>query len=182
MQKESSQDIPKLFSQKIFYDDRGRFVETFSQKSFEEIVEENITWKMDTLSVSSKAGTIRGLHFQHPPKAQAKIVRCGRGRIFDVAVDIRRSSDNFGKWYGFELSPENGKQLFIPVGFAHGFLALEDDSETVYKSSEYYCPESQGALRWDDPEVNIQWPLESSPILSVKDSQACFLPEFTNFF
>ena len=137
---------------------------------------------LNTLSVTSKAGTIRGLHFQQPPKAQAKIVRCGRGRIFDVAVDIRPSSKNYGKWYGYELSAENGKQVYIPVGFAHGFLALEDDSETVYKSSEYYCPNSQGVLHWNDPEVAIQWPLNETPILSDRDSQACFLRDFNNFF
>ena len=132
--------------------------------------------------MSRQIGTVRGLHFQAPPRAQAKLVRCGRGAIFDVAVDIRRGSPTFGQWVGYELSAENGRQLFIPAGFAHGFMTLEPDSEIVYKVSDYYAPETEGALHWDDPAIGIKWPLKGDAILSAKDADALLLADFDTPF
>lgn len=132
--------------------------------------------------MSGDVGTVRGLHFQTPPADQAKLVRCGRGTIFDVAVDIRKGSPTYGKWVGYELSAQNGSQLFIPAGFAHGFVTLEPDSEIVYKCSNYYAPENEGSLRWDDPEVGIDWPLTVDPILSDKDAIAPFLTDLNSPF
>ena len=109
-------------------------------------------------------------------------MRCGRGAIFDVAVDIRRGSPTFGQWVGYELSAENGRQLFIPAGFAHGFMTLEPDSEIVYKVSDYYAPETEGALRWDDPAIGIKWPLKGDAILSSKDADALLLADFDTPF
>jgi dTDP-4-dehydrorhamnose 3,5-epimerase len=119
------------------------------------------------------------LHFQAPPAAQAKLVRCGRGAIFDVAVDIRPGSPTYGEWVGYELSAKNGAQLFIPAGFAHGFSTLEPDSEIVYKCSDYYAPETEGALRWNDPDIGIEWPISGAPVLSQKDASAPLLADFS---
>ena len=112
----------------------------------------------DNHSFSWEPGTLRGLHFQAPPNAQGKLVRCGKGAIFDVAVDIRKGSPTFGHWDGYELTEENGHQLYVPVGFAHGFLTLKPKSEIVYKCTDYYDPEAQGSIRWDDPSIGIKWP------------------------
>jgi dTDP-4-dehydrorhamnose 3,5-epimerase len=124
----------------------------------------------DNHSFSARAGTLRGLHFQAPPHAQAKLVRCGRGRLWDVAVDIREGSATFGQWFGTELSFENGRQLLIPQGFLHGFVTLTDDCEIVYKCSDFYVPECDGAVAWDS--CGIDWPLQGAPILSDKDAAA----------
>ena len=134
----------------------------------------------DSHSLSRSTGTLRGLHFQAPPHAQGKLVRCGRGSIFDVAVDIRRGSPTYGQWEGYELSAENGHQLYVPVGFAHGFVTLEPDSEIVYKCTDYYAPETEGAVRWDS--CGIKWPLSGDPILSDKDAVAPELAEFDSPF
>lgn len=125
----------------------------------------------DNHSFSTARFTLRGLHFQSPPFAQDKLVRCVRGRVFDVAVDIRRGSPTFGEWVGTELSEDNGDQMFVPAGFAHGFLTLEPNTEVIYKCSARYSPQHEGGLRWDDPELAIEWPLPSgeSPELSSKD-------------
>jgi len=147
-------------------DHRGFFAETYSLRKYAEL---GITaeFVQDNHSLSRDVGTLRGLHFQAPPAAQGKLVRCGRGAIFDVAVDIRKGSPTYGKWEGFELTAENGHQLYVPVGFAHGFVTLEVDSEIVYKCTDYYAPETEGAVRWDS--CGIDWPLQGDPILSDKD-------------
>jgi dTDP-4-dehydrorhamnose 3,5-epimerase len=133
----------------------------------------------DNHSLSRGSWVLRGLHFQTPPRAQDKLVRCVRGRIWDVAVDIRGGSPTYGHWVAAELSAENGHQLFLPVGFAHGFLTLEADTEVEYKVSDFYAPESDGGLIWNDPALNIAWPLEDhQPLLSDKDER---LPAFADF-
>ena len=130
----------------------------------------DVAFCQDNLSLSRPVGTLRGLHFQSPPHAQTKLVRCARGRIFDVAVDIRRRSPTFGQWAGLELSADNGKQLCIPAGYAHGFVTLEPDCEIAYKVDDYYSAECDGGVAWDDPAIGIDWPLDGhSPVLSDKD-------------
>lgn len=132
--------------------------------------------------MSVNVDTLRGLHFQVPPRAQSKLVRCVHGAIFDVAVDIRSDSPTFGRWIGWELSSLNGAQLFVPAGFAHGFVTLKPNSEIIYKCSDYYAPETEGALRWDDPDIGIEWPLTGAPVLSEKDAIAPFLAGFNSPF
>lgn len=134
----------------------------------------------DNRSFSRSVGTLRGLHFQAPPHAQAKLVRCGRGAIFDVVVDIRRGSPNFGQWEGFELTAQNAHQLYIPIGFAHGFVTLEPRSEIIYKCTAYYAPETEGIVRWDS--CGIKWPLHDEPILSEKDGRAGTLDDLDSPF
>lgn len=155
-----------------FGDARGFFAETWNARSSKDVgIETNFV--QDNHSFSIQTGTIRGLHFQAPPHAQAKLVRCGRGRLFDVAVDIRTGSPTYGKWFGVELSFENGRQLFIPAGFAHGFATLEPETEVVYKCSDYYAPQCEGALRFDDPDLAIDWGLGGAPSsISDKDLKA----------
>ena len=162
-----------------FCDHRGFFSEIYNQKKFERLVP-GVEFVQDNHSLSHAVGTLRGLHFQAPPAAQGKLVRCGRGAIFDVAVDIRRGSPTYGQWEGYELSAENGHQLYIPVGFAHGFVTMEPDSEIVYKCTDYYAPETEGAVRWDS--CGIEWPLSSDPILSDKDAIAPALTDFDSPF
>jgi len=164
-----------------FGDHRGFFAETYSQRAYAELGID-AAFVQDNHSLSASSDTVRGLHFQAPPHAQAKLVRCGRGAIFDVAVDIRKGSPTFGQWTGYELSVENGAQLFIPAGFAHGFATLQPDSEIVYKCSDYYVPETEGALRWDDPAIGITWPVQGNPILSGKDVVAPFLADLDSPF
>ncbi|WP_164512300.1 dTDP-4-dehydrorhamnose 3,5-epimerase [Oceaniglobus ichthyenteri] len=164
-----------------FGDHRGFFAETYSQRVYAELgINENFV--QDNHSLSAEIGTVRGLHFQAPPAAQAKLVRCGRGAIFDVAVDIRKDSPTYGKWVGYELSAENGAQLFIPAGFAHGFATLLPDSEIIYKCSDYYAPETERALRWDDPAIGIDWSLKGKAILSDKDAAAPILADLDSPF
>lgn len=139
-----------------------------------------IDFVQDNHSLSRDVGTIRGLHFQAPPHAQAKLVRCGRGRIFDVAVDIRRGSPTYGQWTGTELSAENGRQLLVPEGLAHGFVTREPDSEIIYKCSDYYAPEADGAVLWDS--CGIDWDINSAPMLSEKDAAAPALKDFESPF
>ena len=136
----------------------------------------------DNHSFSRQAGTVRGLHFQSPPSAQAKLVRCGRGALFDVAVDIRKGSPTYGKWVGVELSFENGKQLLIPAGFLHGFATRVPDTEIIYKCTDYYSPTCDGAVRFDDPAIGIDWELEGAPLLSDKDAEAGLLSDLDNPF
>ena len=162
-------------------DHRGFFAETYSRRKYSELGIED-EFVQDNHSLSREVGTLRGLHFQSPPRAQAKLVRCGRGAIFDVAVDIRRGSPTYGQWEGYELTAENGDQLYIPVGFAHGFVTLEPDSEIVYNCSDYYAPETEGAILWNDPDIGINWPTEAEPILSEKDSVAPLISELESPF
>lgn len=162
--------LPILITPRRFADARGWFSETFNAKKFAEQGIEN-NFCQDNQSLSREMGTLRGLHFQMPPFAQAKLIRCLAGRIFDIAVDIRRDSPSFGKWVGAELSAENGRQLFVPVGFAHGFLTLEANCVVAYKVDAFYSAVCEGGIAWDDETIGIAWPLEGrTPCLSDKDS------------
>ncbi|MGZ9811956.1 dTDP-4-dehydrorhamnose 3,5-epimerase [Pseudoroseicyclus sp. H15] len=159
-----------VLTPKRFGDDRGFFSETYSRKVAAE-AGLPMEFVQDNLSRSERAGTLRGLHFQSPPHAQDKLVRCNAGALWDVAVDVRRGSPTYGQWFGTELSAENGKQLFVPAGFLHGFVTLQDGVEIAYKCSDYYAPECDGAVRWDS--LGIDWPLHGrSPVLSGKDAEA----------
>lgn len=161
-----------------FGDARGWFSEVWNRRTLA-AQGIDIDFVQDNHSLSRAAGTVRGLHFQSPPHAQAKLVRCGRGRVFDVAVDVRKGSPTFGQWTGAELSPENGRQLLIPAGFLHGFVTREPDSELLYKCSDVYAPDCDGAVRFDDPDLCIDWGIDpGSAILSDKDRAA---PLFRNF-
>jgi dTDP-4-dehydrorhamnose 3,5-epimerase len=162
-------------------DHRGFFAETYNRMQYLDYGID-VEFVQDNHSVSIGTGTLRGLHFQSIPNAQAKLVRCGRGAIFDVAVDIRRGSPTYGSWEGYELSPENGLQLYIPVGFAHGFVTLQPNSEIVYKCSDYYVPETEGSIFWDDADIGIDWPLVDDPILSSKDAVSPMLKDFDSPF
>ncbi|RWR44289.1 dTDP-4-dehydrorhamnose 3,5-epimerase [Sinirhodobacter ferrireducens] len=164
-----------------FGDERGFFSESWNRRALEQAGVFLPEFVQDNHSLSRVVGTVRGLHFQSPPHAQAKLVRCGRGRLFDVAVDIRKGSPSYGKWVGEELSFENCKQLFIPAGFLHGFVTFEPDTEIVYKCSDYYAPDCDGAVRWDS--CGIVWPeTGAAPILSGKDSAAPALADFDSPF
>ena len=169
----------KLLEPLRFKDKRGFFSEIYNLRKFHDKGIHS-TFVQDNHSLSREVGTLRGLHFQAPPAAQGKLVRCGRGAIFDVAVDIRRGSLTYGQWEGYELSAENGHQLYVPVGFAHGFVTLEPDSEIVYKCTNYYAPETEGAVLWDS--CGIDWPLSGDPILSDKDAIATALTDFDSPF
>jgi dTDP-4-dehydrorhamnose 3,5-epimerase len=158
---------------KIFGDQRGWFMETYSKIKTPEI---NCDFVQDNHSYSKEKGVLRGIHFQNGDHAQAKLVRCVRGAVLDVAVDLRKNSRTYKKWVAVEISAENKKQLFIPKGFGHGFLTLTDDVEFVYKADNYYNPESDRSILWCDSDINIQWNIEK-PILSEKDSNAPLLKD-----
>ena len=164
-----SLEIPdiKLVIPKVFKDDRGFFLESYKKSDFiaNGIVDD---FKQDNYSKSSK-GVLRGLHYQASPKEQAKLVRCCRGKIFDVAVDIRKSSKTFGQWVGEILSEENNHILYIPAGFAHGFVVLSDTAEIIYKTSNEYSKEHDRGILWNDPDININWGIDFMPVLSEKD-------------
>ncbi|MGL6419284.1 dTDP-4-dehydrorhamnose 3,5-epimerase [Aeromonas allosaccharophila] len=157
-----------ILEPKVFGDERGFFFESFNHKLFEEAVGYPVTFVQDNHSKSSK-GVLRGLHYQLPPHAQGKLVRCVAGEVFDVAVDIRKNSATFGQWVGVYLSNENKRQLWIPEGFAHGFYVTSDNAEFVYKCTDYYHPESENSILWDDKKLAISWPIDLEPILSNKD-------------
>ncbi|MGO4910228.1 dTDP-4-dehydrorhamnose 3,5-epimerase [Pseudorhodobacter sp. W20_MBD10_FR17] len=164
-----------------FGDHRGFFSESWNRKALETAGLNLPEFVQDNHSLSREVGTVRGLHFQSPPHAQGKLVRCGRGMIFDVAVDIRKDSQTYGKWVGEELSFENGKQLWIPAGFLHGFMTLEADSEIIYKCTDHYAPECDGAVRWDS--CGIEWPLNGiAPVISDKDAKAQIFTDFVTPF
>lgn len=165
----------------VFGDHRGWFMETYSEAKFHE-QELRYQFVQDNQSYSAVKGTLRGLHFQLNPKAQTKLVRCTRGSIFDVAVDIRQGSPSYGKWFGIELNAENKKQLLIPKGFAHGFMTLTEDVEVQYKCDELYAPECDGGILWNDPDIAIEWPIDVIPVLSAKDEHAPLLKDVTHNF
>lgn len=170
-----------LLEPRRFGDARGFFSESWNRKTCA-AQGIGIDFVQDNHSLSREVGTVRGLHFQSPPHAQAKLVRCGRGRLFDVAVDIRKGSPTFGQWVGFELSFDNGLQLLIPAGFLHGFVTREPDTEIIYKCSDHYAPECDGAVRFDDPDIGIDWGLTGTPVLSGKDAAAPLMRDFDSPF
>lgn len=169
-----------IIEPEVHGDHRGWFTETYSEKEY---IKNglNMNFVQDNHSMSAKKGTLRGLHYQEKPKAQTKLVRCTKGRIFDVAVDLRASSVTYGKWVGVELSSENKKQLLIPKGFAHGFVTLCEDVEVQYKVDEYYAPEYDKTIRFDDPDISVNWGVET-PILSEKDKNAPYLKDIKPSF
>ncbi|WML55132.1 dTDP-4-dehydrorhamnose 3,5-epimerase [Neobacillus sp. PS3-12] len=171
----------KVIEPKVFGDHRGWFMEIYNDAIFKE-TGIDLNFVQDNHSFSAVKGTLRGLHYQLHPKSQTKLVRCTRGSIFDVAVDIRKGSPTFGKWFGIELTAENKKQLFIPKGFAHGFITLTDDVEVQYKVDELYAPECDRGIIWNDPSIGIEWPIDMKPVLSGKDEKAPFLEEADNNF
>jgi dTDP-4-dehydrorhamnose 3,5-epimerase len=156
-------------------------METYSDAKFEELGID-IKFVQDNQSLSVAKGNLRGLHYQLNPKAQTKLVRCIKGSIFDVAVDIRKGSSTFGKWFGIELSAENKKQLLVPKGFAHGFITLTDNVEVQYKVDELYDPECDRGILWSDPEIGVEWPINLTPVLSAKDEKAPLLVNAENNF
>jgi dTDP-4-dehydrorhamnose 3,5-epimerase len=166
-----------LITPRRFGDDRGWFCETFSAPK---LAERGVTvdFVQDNHSMSAQIGTLRGLHYQRPPRAQDKLVRCTRGALYDVVVDIRAGSPQYGQWLGVELSAENGRQLFVPKGFLHGFVTRSADCEMQYKCSDTYAPDHEGSIRWDDPAIGIDWGLAGAPHLSGKDADA---PGFAGF-
>ena len=174
--------LPLLFSSKRFEDSRGWFSETYNDRVLR-VHSIGCRFVQDNQSMSQKRGTIRGLHFQTPPMAQAKLVRVLRGAILDIAVDLRRSSPTFGQSVSAELSGENGHQLYVPIGFAHGFCTLEDRTEVLYKVSEYYSPAHEGGIRWDDPQLAVSWPIDAASIMvSAKDAKLPLLRQWTSPF
>jgi dTDP-4-dehydrorhamnose 3,5-epimerase len=158
-----------LIEPKVFGDERGFFFESFSQRVFDEAVGHPVTFVQDNHS-QSQQGVLRGLHYQMPPHAQGKLVRVVEGEVFDVAVDIRKSSPRFGQWVGVHLSAENKHQLWIPEGFAHGFLTLSDVAQFLYKTTNYYAPSGERCIAWNDTSLNIAWPSSLNPSLSPKDA------------
>jgi dTDP-4-dehydrorhamnose 3,5-epimerase len=161
-----------IIEPKVFGDERGFFFESFNQRAFNEAVGHTVDFVQDNHSRSAK-GVLRGLHFQRPPHAQGKLVRVTQGSVFDVAADTRPGSPTFGRWVGVELSGANHRQMWIPAGLAHGFLVTSDSADFLYKTTDYYRPESEGSVRWDDPDLAIAWPLDGiTPALSAKDAAA----------
>jgi dTDP-4-dehydrorhamnose 3,5-epimerase len=160
---------------KVFGDHRGWFVESYNKKVFFNHGI-SIEFNQDNHSLSKEKGVLRGLHFQNDPSAQTKLVRCTRGKIWDVAVDLRKSSPTYLKWFGIELTSENHKMLFIPQGFAHGFITLEENTEVQYKVDNFYDPNTDRSIKYDDPDIGINWPLDDV-VLSEKDKKAPYLKD-----
>lgn len=169
-----------LIKPKVFQDERGFFMESYSKKRLKDLGIE-ADFVLDCHSMSVTKGVLRGLHFQNPGNTQAKLVRVTNGSVYDVIVDLRKDSPTFGKWEGFELTAENFQMLFVPRGFAHGFCTLEDNTEFQYKCDNEYAPASEGAILWNDPTLNISWPVEN-PMLSEKDAKAQLFSEFNSPF
>jgi dTDP-4-dehydrorhamnose 3,5-epimerase len=163
----------------VYGDARGFFFESFNPKTFHQATGQDVQFVQDNHSRSEK-GVLRGLHYQIR-QAQCKLVRVVRGAVFDVAVDIRKSSPTFGKWVGVELTEDNHRQFWIPAGFAHGYVTLSDTADFLYKTTDYYAPEHERCIVWNDPAIAIQWPLEGDPVLSAKDLQSKSLAEAEHF-
>jgi dTDP-4-dehydrorhamnose 3,5-epimerase len=176
-------DIPDVLivTPRRFGDDRGWFTETWNAARMRD-AGLDLPWVQDNHSMSATPGTLRGLHYQSPPHAQDKLVRCTRGAIFDVAVDIRTGSPTFGHWVGIDLTPDNGRQLLVPKGFLHGFVTRAPHTEVQYKCTDLYAPDCDGAVRWDDPDIGIDWGLSGPPVLSAKDSAAPLLRDIRSPF
>jgi len=173
--------IPDLLilEPKVFGDARGFFMESFNARSFQEATGLNVDFVQDNHSRSAK-GVLRGLHYQIQ-QAQGKLVRVVRGSVFDVAVDLRKASPSFGQWIGVALSEENNRQFWIPPGFAHGFLVTSESADFLYKTTDYYAPEHERSLAWNDPDVGVEWPLDGEPLLSAKDLAGKRLSECETF-
>jgi len=169
-----------LLEPRVFPDDRGWFYESFNARSFAQVTGLDVAFVQDNHSRSSR-GVLRGLHYQLPPAAQGKLVRAVTGSILDVAVDIRRSSPTFGQWVAEMLSADNKRQLWVPAGFAHGFVALEDGTEGLYKTTDFYHKASERSIRWDDPTLAIAWPSDLTPLLADKDAAAPLLANADTF-
>ena len=168
-----------ILKPKVHGDARGFFMESFNQRAFDEAAGPGTVFVQDNHSRST-LGVLRGLHFQRAPHAQGKLVRVTQGSVFDVAVDIRPGSATFGRWVGVELTGENHRQLWLPVGMAHGFLVTSASADFLYKTTDYYAPQAEGCIRWDDPAIGIDWPLNGlTPSLSAKDAQAPMLAAAT---
>ncbi|MGK2915723.1 MAG: dTDP-4-dehydrorhamnose 3,5-epimerase [Porticoccaceae bacterium] len=168
-----------IIEPKVFGDARGFFYESFNQRAFRDATGVDTDFVQDNHSRSAK-GVLRGLHYQIR-QPQGKLVRVVRGAVFDVAVDIRRSSATFGQWVGVELSEDNHRQLWVPAGFAHGFLVLSDSAEFLYKTTDYYAPEHERCIRWDDSDIGIAWPLDGAPLVSAKDTSGSSLANVEMF-
>jgi len=179
--KATKQDIPDviIFEPQVFGDDRGFFFESFNQKVFDEVVGRPVTFVQDNHSRSVK-GVLRGMHYQIQ-QPQGKLVRVVQGEVFDVAVDMRKSSSTFGKWVGVHLSAENKRQLWVPEGFAHGFIVLSESAEFLYKTTDYWAPQYERSLAWNDPTVAIEWPYQGEPALSAKDQKGSAFEEADTF-
>ncbi|HCP08732.1 MAG TPA: dTDP-4-dehydrorhamnose 3,5-epimerase [Candidatus Moranbacteria bacterium] len=169
-----------LIIPQVFQDERGFFLENYSKKKFQEAGIE-ADFVQDNHSLSVMKGVLRGLHFQNPEDVQAKLVRVTKGAVYDVIVDLRKDSPTFGKWEGFELSAKNFDMLFVPRGFAHGFVTLEDYTEFEYKCDNFYNPKNESGIIWNDPDLDINWPIEN-PILSEKDKKQQFFRDFNSPF
>jgi len=173
--KKITTNIPDVFilEPKVFGDERGFFMESFNQEKWQELTGLETTFVQDNHSRSSR-GVLRGLHYQIQ-QPQGKLVRCVVGEVFDVAVDIRKSSPTFGQWTGVVLSAENKQQFWVPPGFAHGFMVMSESADFLYKTTEYYAPQHERCIRWDDPELGIEWPWQGQPVMSQKDAVAPLL-------
>jgi dTDP-4-dehydrorhamnose 3,5-epimerase len=170
-----------ILQPKVFGDQRGFFMESFNQQRFDEAVGHTTTFVQDNHSRSTR-GVLRGLHYQLAPHAQGKLVRVTSGSVFDVAVDVRRSSPTFGRWVGVELSGENHRQLWLPPGMAHGFVVTSDSADFLYKTTDYYTPSAEGCIRWDDPDLAIAWPdVGGAPNVSAKDAQGALFRDAVTF-
>ncbi len=169
-----------LIRPQVFTDERGFFMETYSEKKFKEAGIDT-DFVQDNHAMSVTKGVLRGLHFQNPPHAQAKLVRVVKGAVYDVIVDLRKNSPTYGKWEGFELTSENKYMLFVPRGFAHGYVTLKDYTEFQYKCDNFYAPESDSGIMWNDPDLKIYWPIEN-PILSKKDQKQQSFKDFNSPF
>jgi len=170
-----------ILEPRVFGDERGFFLESYNQKAFDDALRHEVRFVQDNHSRSVK-GVLRGLHYQLPPHAQGKLVRVTQGAVFDVAVDMRRSSPSFGRWVGVELTGQNHRQLWLPPGMAHGFLVTSDSADFLYKTTEYYAQPAERCVRWDDPALGIDWPaLDRPPVLSAKDAAAPWLADAETF-